>query len=112
VSLARSYAGDPLYFISQIEDITDRKRSEELLVKNELSLQGILQSTADGILAVDLEGKVLFANKQFSKMWKIPQEVASNKIETILLEFVLDQLINPQDFHQKVGDPLQRRQNF
>jgi len=74
------------------------------LLASESSLQGILQSTADGILAVSLENKVLFANEHFAEMWKIPQEVISSKDDTILLQYVLDQLTNPQDFLDKVQE--------
>ena len=35
VSLVRDDAGEPLYFVSQIEDITERRRSEDALLEAE-----------------------------------------------------------------------------
>ncbi|MBM3180379.1 MAG: PAS domain S-box protein [Chloroflexi bacterium] len=65
-------------------------------------LQGILDSSSDGILAVNRENEVLFANQRFVEMWMIPQETMATKDDTLLLQFVLDQLSDPQSFLNKV----------
>ena len=67
-------------------------------------LQAILQSTSDGILAVNEDNEVLFANERFAKMWRIPQEIMASKDDNLLLQFVLDQLSDPQSFLQKVKE--------
>ena len=92
------------FFTSIIRDITERKNSEELLNKSKSSLQGILQSTADGILAVNQENVVLFANENFSKMWGIPEEIISSKNDSLLLKFVLNQLEDSVEFIQKIKE--------
>ncbi|MEI6510396.1 MAG: PAS domain S-box protein, partial [bacterium] len=84
------------------QDITERRRAEVLLRESESSLQAILQSTADGFLAVDRENRVLLANGRFEEMWKIPQEIMTSKDDAVLLQYILDQLIDPQGFLQKV----------
>ncbi len=87
-----------------IQDITERKRMEDALHESESSLQGILQSTADGILAVNRDNKVLYANERFVEMWMIPQEVMASKDDFALLRYVLDQLIDPSSFLHKVQE--------
>ncbi len=64
-------------------------------------LQAILKSTSDGILVVNKDNEVLFANARFAKMWMIPQEIMASKDDRILLQYVLDQLSDPQGFLQK-----------
>ncbi|MCX5976780.1 MAG: PAS domain S-box protein, partial [Coprothermobacterota bacterium] len=98
-SLEGNFAGNHLVFLY---DITERKRAEEALRESESSLQAILRSTADGFLAVDRENRVLLANGRFEEMWKIPQEVMASKDDAVLLQHILDQLIDPQGFLQKV----------
>src|SRR5271157_6004726 len=67
-------------------------------------LQGILQSTSDGILAVNRENEVLFANERFAEMWMIPPEIMASKDDTLLLQYVLDQLLDPRGFTQRVQE--------
>lgn len=67
-------------------------------------LEVILRSASDGILAVNRENEVLFANERFVEMWRIPQEFMDKRDDTLLLQYVLDQLSNPQDFLQKVRE--------
>ncbi|WAC07732.1 MAG: PAS domain S-box protein [Thermodesulfobacteriota bacterium] len=83
---------------------TARQETEAALKGSELSLQAILDSTADGILAVNLDNKVLFSNERFSEMWMIPQELIAGKDYNVMLRYVLDQLSDPKDFLQTVRE--------
>lgn len=67
-------------------------------------MEVILRSASDGILAVNRENEVLFANERFVEMWRIPQELMDKRDDNLLLQNVLNQLSNPQDFLQKVQD--------
>ena len=56
-----------------------------MLREKETQLRAILESTADGILAVDIKGKILHTNRKFSEIWKVPQSVidkGNNQKET------------------------------
>ncbi|MEI8064016.1 MAG: response regulator [Verrucomicrobiota bacterium] len=71
-------------------------------VKGDLS--AVLEATADGILAISSDNKILFANKQFAEMWKVSTEIISSNDDTLLLQYVLSQLTDPQGFLQKVRE--------
>jgi len=89
-------------FLSTVLDITDRKKAEESLRQHEAYLHGILESTADGILAVDNNGKTITANNRFAELWKIPQNIVDTGDDDTMLQFVLSQLIDPIAFLDKV----------
>ena len=55
------------------QDITERKRTEEALHRSTSLLQAAFDATADGILAVDREGKIIAFNQRFVEMWRIPK---------------------------------------
>lgn len=84
--------------------------SEELMQANaalrqSLSLlQTTLESTADGILVVDLQGRIATCNRRFAEMWRIPEELLGAGEDDRLLAFVLDQLREPELFLFKVRD--------
>ena len=67
-------------------------------------LQTTLDSTADGVLVVDRGGKIVLFNKQFGKIWNIPDSILDSKDDSEALSFVLDQLESPQDFLAKVKE--------
>jgi PAS domain S-box-containing protein len=86
---------------SIITDISDLKRVEAELRRSETELQATLESTADGILAVDNKGKVIKANRRFAELWRIPQSLMDAGDDHALLNFVLEQLSDPDAFVQK-----------
>ncbi len=83
-------------------DITDRKKSEEELKESRSKIEAILHCTADGLYATDKRGKVLMYNKKFLELWEIPKKLIEMGSDEILLEFVYDQLEEPQLFMKKV----------
>jgi PAS domain S-box-containing protein/putative nucleotidyltransferase with HDIG domain len=104
VILVNDSDGQPQFWQGIMLDITERKQGEEALRESESALQGILRSTADGILAVNKENKTLFANERFIEMWRIPQAVLATQDDTVILQHVLDQLSDPQAFLKKVQE--------
>ncbi len=85
-------------------DVSERAATDREL-RNALSLlQATLDSTADGILVVDTQGKITGFNDRFSEMWKIPDRLLASQDDSEALAFVLDQLINPQDFIAKIEE--------
>ncbi len=77
---------------------------EQALRENEELLKATIESTADGILVVDINGKVLHANKRFAQIWNIPDELIETRDDKKLLDYVLDQLLHPNEFLTKVQE--------
>lgn len=67
-------------------------------------LSATIESTADGILVVNREGKIVSYNQKFVEMWHIPQEIIESHDDDQALSFVLDQLKDPDVFLKKVKE--------
>ncbi len=67
-------------------------------------LESILQCTAEGILVVDREGKVVTFNRRFGEMWRLPEALLATREDRRLLDYVLDQLKDPQAFLRRVKE--------
>jgi PAS domain S-box-containing protein len=104
VQCKRNSNGQVDYMLALLSDITERKQVEEALRQSEASLQTVLHSTADGVLAVNSENKVLYVNERFAEMWRIPQALIDSRDDVALLQYVLDQLVDPQGFSQKIRE--------
>ncbi|MBN2181150.1 MAG: PAS domain S-box protein, partial [Sedimentisphaerales bacterium] len=84
------------------QEVVERKEAQKK-IKSALSLlTATLESTADGILVVDLEGKVVSYNSKFLNLWSISDNIVNSRDDNELLSFVLDQLIDPERFLAEV----------
>ena len=84
------------------QEIAERKKAENEL-KRLLSLHSTtLESTADGILVVDVNGHVVSYNQKFLKLWRISNSLVESRDDDKLLEYVLNQLKAPDDFLTEV----------
>ncbi|TFH39737.1 MAG: PAS domain S-box protein, partial [ANME-2 cluster archaeon] len=102
VSIIRNNFGEVQYLLGMVEDITSRKEAEEELEKSFSLLKATLESTADGLLVVVLFGKIVQFNQKYTEMWRIPQEILDSGKDIDALNFVKDQLINPDNFLENV----------
>jgi PAS domain S-box-containing protein len=90
---------------SQPRKKADERRQEEEKLKQSLSLlKATLESTADGILVVANNGKITDFNKQFAKLWGIPKTILDLHDDKKAVDFVLDQLNNPEQFIDRVRE--------
>lgn len=94
-----------------IQDITKRKESEQVLtsIRKDLrdtvsQLKATLESTTDGILVVSEKGKIEIFNQMFVELWGLPDEIIASQDDQRAIGFVLDQLIDPQVFINKVNE--------
>jgi PAS domain S-box-containing protein len=71
LSLVRDAEGRPQNFIAQIEDITERKRSEAALQRSEQQLRALIDLAPEGIL-INQDGKVALANRAIAAMLGYP----------------------------------------
>jgi len=83
-------------------NISERKEFELALQESEKLLKTVIESTEDGILAVDKGGKTIISNERFRRMWHIPEDVFIEKDDAEMLHFVLDQLEEPDQFLSRV----------
>ncbi len=71
-------------------------------------LQATLESTADGILVVDLDGNIVSHNRHFEEMWRLPPAlIAANNNAAgrrRLIDHVREQLVDPELFVDGIQD--------
>ena len=69
-----------------IQDITDRKKVEEALLKSEANYRLLIENQGEGVAIVDLNEFFLFANPAADQMFGVPEGTLVNKC---LLDFIL-----------------------
>ena len=85
-------------------DISEHKQAQAELEQSLSTLSATLEATADGILVVDQQGKVVNFNQRFTKMWNIPDSTLASREDDQALAFVVNQLSDPKAFMTKVHE--------
>ncbi|HET7271607.1 MAG TPA: PAS domain S-box protein, partial [Rubrobacter sp.] len=81
VSVVRDLEGAPLYLVSQMQDITDRKRAEESLRASEAELRTVFSAMDDVILVLDAQGRYLeIAPTNPSLLYKPSEELIGKSL--------------------------------
>lgn len=83
-------------------DMTERREQEETLRFQKSLLQAQSEASIDGVLIVSQDRKIISYNRQFVELWHLPDEILETESDEPLLHFVLDQVVNPDEFMQKV----------
>jgi len=102
VTMLRNDRDEVLFVLAMVEDITLMKIAESEAEKSFSLVKATLESTADGILVVDNEGRIVQYNQRFAEMWKIPNEVLEKRDDETAIKYVVDQLKYPERFVDKV----------
>jgi|GEM_PF-770914 len=94
VSLLRAATGKPMHFISVVEDITERKQTEEALRKSEELLRLITDNMSDMIRVTDLKGVNLFTSpSHFKSLGYRPEERVGKSASDIIHPDDLEKVI-------------------
>jgi diguanylate cyclase (GGDEF)-like protein/PAS domain S-box-containing protein len=91
-------------------DISERKDAQKSL-HNTISLfASTFESTADGIVVMDLDQKVVTRNKKFVEMWHIPTKLDDRQSGPDLVKHIIAQVRDPEKFLASLqhisADPL------
>ncbi len=78
--------------------------SEEATRRSLALLRSTLESTADGLLVVDREGRIVAHNRRFGQMWGISEEFLEGGDDAAALAAVVGQLVDPQSFLGRVRE--------
>jgi PAS domain S-box-containing protein len=94
-SLLRDHDGAPLYYIAQMEEITERKRAEEALRRSEAQFRGLIERMPDGVF-VNSGGRVAYANSALGRLLGYDDATA-------LLGQMIEELYHPDD-HRLIAE--------
>ncbi|SDL51356.1 PAS domain S-box-containing protein [Maridesulfovibrio ferrireducens] len=75
--------------LGTLRDITEKRASRAEIERSVSLLTATIESSADGILAVDGYGQVVAWNSRFADMWDIPEQLLNDGIVTDIFGFIL-----------------------
>jgi PAS domain S-box-containing protein len=84
--------GERPLLLVQARDCRQERRVEELLEQTLAQLRTTLESTADGILVIDWNGRIGSMNRLFSAMWDIPPALLDAGDDDGIVEYIAGQV--------------------
>ncbi len=100
-SIVRDAKGAPLYFIAQIQDITERKRAEAALHETQTRLETTFRSSPLPILVMDTNGRILRWNRSAERVFGWTEQEALGELCPTVPETGL------QDFHWMIAQAIE-----
>lgn len=90
-------------------DVGERDRAEQDVRRSLSLLRATLESTADGILVVDLNGVIQTHNRRLLQIWNVPESMVSSGNDDNILRSALRNVKNPSWYRERwrqiYGDP-------
>ncbi|HND20236.1 MAG TPA: PAS domain S-box protein, partial [Acidobacteriota bacterium] len=83
-------------------DVTERKRTDQILQETNALLKAQLDATTSGVIGVDSQGKVIVCNRRFLEMWELeelPDAAEGKRVEQLYTE---GKLLAPEVFQATV----------
>lgn len=84
--------------------LAESRRSERELQNALALLTGTMDATQDGVLVVDVEGRLVRTNRGFADLWNIPDEVVESHDYERMLEITCEQVESPDEFLSKIRE--------
>jgi PAS domain S-box-containing protein len=92
----------PVRMVGCCRDITKRKATQRQLQHTVSLLNATIEATADAVLVVDSDRKVVQFNNNFVELWNFPPDAVRLFDDKRLLSMVVSRLRNPDAFCEKV----------
>jgi PAS domain S-box-containing protein len=99
----RGEAGKVVYLIPSASIMTERKRAEEELRWKSAFLEAQVDSSLDGMLVVDAQGRIILQNQRLVDLWQIPAHIAAIADDAVMMEFASQRTKKPEQFFDKVS---------
>ena len=97
-----SHDGAPLLLLHAVLTRSERK-AEDALAHTLSQLRATLESTGNGILVIDWQGKIDSMNRLFGKMWEIPDDLLDAHDDAGILAFVSGRVVEADLLRGRLG---------
>lgn len=95
----------PCYLVA-LRDMRAEKAAEETLEHRVSELSATLESTGDGIVVTDLQGRIRNFNQRFAEMCALPMELHTSQAREEVMEYLQSQVLD-QEAYQRAALALE-----
>ena len=89
-------------FLVALRDLRPQQAAQEQLETLLAELRATLESTADGILALDLQGGVRNYNRRFAEIWELPETLLVQRDDAALFAHLAARVEEPEAYQERL----------
>ncbi len=90
-------------FAVVLHDRSAQVRAERELEAALADLRATLESTCDGLLVTDLEGRIRHFNQRFARLWRIPGAMLVRRDDDAILEWMRRRVTDPAAYMRRLA---------
>lgn len=102
--------GEQRWLLIQAREISEKNLIEENLARTTSQLRATLESTGNGILVIDWQGRIASMNRRFSRMWQIPEDFLLRQDDAGILRFIIGQVEGGEAFRSRLFEIVDERE--
>ena len=94
--------GAPVFLVA-MRDLRPQRQSDNQLETLLAELRATLESTADGMLVIDLHGGVRNYNRRFAEMWQLPDALMLRRDDAALLAHLAGMVLDAAGYQERLA---------
>ena len=102
INTIRLFFENEEYLMAIFRNVTGQKHIKDELSFKTTVLETQLETTIDGILIVDENGKTILFNNRFAELWDIPQDILDTHNDEKMIHYVVSMLKDPESFTKRI----------
>ena len=93
----------PACYLVAMVDRSEQRGAEQQLENIIAELRATLESTADGILVLDMDGAIRGFNQRFAELWSLPEALLSRRDDASVFDWLAGQVDDGTAYRQRIG---------
>ncbi|MCM2479425.1 sensor domain-containing protein [Serpentinimonas maccroryi] len=94
--------GAPLYLVA-MQDQSEQHATQQRLEHMLGELRATLDSTADGILVCDLDGRIRAFNRRFARLWELPDALLTQQSDEAIQRWLNSRIADAEGYRRQLG---------
>lgn len=91
-------------FLVTFRDYSEQRKMEVSLETVIAELRATLESTADGVLVVDMKGNIRGYNRRFAELWSLPEDLLLNRNDEGILVWMSSSVLNANEYRASLDE--------
>lgn len=99
--------GDRRWLLICARGVEEERRVEDILAQTTSQLRATLESTGNGILVVDWQGRIASMNRLFSAMWRLPDDLLQRQDDAAILGFLVASVVDQETMRSRLREIME-----